>query len=581
MPHLPSSISPGESGHIADHEAVHALLDDIDDEGFEVTGFLEDTLVNRPAAAAINEGWLFYATDEPNLYRSDGTNWIQVVRVPPSTLSGLGAAGTTGVLRRITDGGTPGNIVEDNGSNWRSLFSRATKVIVVTDPEFGAVGDGVTDDTAALQSAIDAAVKGTMIHVPQGLYRITSTLTMSTDGVTMRSFSGGMRNTSGKTEITFDGSAGDTMLEITGQEIVLDGLLWDGEGVAAICIDYIPNNSECQLRNSVLRGATGTNLVMGDGTTPNLVRFEAWNVAVVVNDGATGIHVNAQSTEDIVFNHITVTGSGGSGTPGFLIRVSNGQTTWRDVILDQAAGTGFCVKVEKGAGWMSMYNFTVEGDQFINHDGGAAAAGSVFMQGDLNGMDCSVDDHCINFQGSMGEEDSPFVFMGVRIRTSSTATNAPNVRVQNATLIAQVIFTDSSGGTPGPGTFDVTAGGAHIFNLSNTGPHLQDQNLELNDGSAITATVSGTERRMMDWTSDILRLGEGAGWVGLIMDIGSGVYRHLIAGSDQFSIDSSPANDETNVRLVADRGGTESFSRVKVGAADSGGTGFRALVVDN
>jgi hypothetical protein len=42
---------------------------------------------------------------------------------------------------------------------------------------FGAVGDGTTDDTAALQSALDAG-EGNTVVVPDGTYKLTSTLTI-------------------------------------------------------------------------------------------------------------------------------------------------------------------------------------------------------------------------------------------------------------------------------------------------------------------------------------------------------------------------------------------------------------------
>lgn len=50
-----------------------------------------------------------------------------------------------------------------------------------TPQQFGAVADGTTDDTAAVQAAITAAGAG-YVYFPPGTYRITSTLTVSTSG---------------------------------------------------------------------------------------------------------------------------------------------------------------------------------------------------------------------------------------------------------------------------------------------------------------------------------------------------------------------------------------------------------------
>lgn len=54
-------------------------------------------------------------------------------------------------------------------------------IINVKDPIYGAVGDGVTDDTSSIQAAINSAA-GRKIYVPAGIYRITSNLTYSTSG---------------------------------------------------------------------------------------------------------------------------------------------------------------------------------------------------------------------------------------------------------------------------------------------------------------------------------------------------------------------------------------------------------------
>lgn len=52
-------------------------------------------------------------------------------------------------------------------------------VYSVKDPNYGAVGDGSTDDTAAIQAVIDdlAALRGGICYLPQGTYKITDTIT--------------------------------------------------------------------------------------------------------------------------------------------------------------------------------------------------------------------------------------------------------------------------------------------------------------------------------------------------------------------------------------------------------------------
>ncbi|HQL96033.1 MAG TPA: glycosyl hydrolase family 28-related protein, partial [Candidatus Hydrogenedentes bacterium] len=47
--------------------------------------------------------------------------------------------------------------------------------------DFGARGDGVSDDTDAAQAAVDAAVKarGGRVHFPSGSYRLTRTVTVA------------------------------------------------------------------------------------------------------------------------------------------------------------------------------------------------------------------------------------------------------------------------------------------------------------------------------------------------------------------------------------------------------------------
>ena len=68
----------------------------------------------------------------------------------------------------------------------QALNSRSGAVFNVKDPDFGATGDGVTDDTVAIQAAIDAVPadvadafvnnRGGIVYLPEGTYIISSTI---------------------------------------------------------------------------------------------------------------------------------------------------------------------------------------------------------------------------------------------------------------------------------------------------------------------------------------------------------------------------------------------------------------------
>lgn len=69
-------------------------------------------------------------------------------------------------------------------------IAAALTVFNVKDPAYGAIGDGVTDDTAAIQAAINAVPSaansaGGVVYFPPGMYRITSTLTSTTKNLTL------------------------------------------------------------------------------------------------------------------------------------------------------------------------------------------------------------------------------------------------------------------------------------------------------------------------------------------------------------------------------------------------------------
>ncbi len=84
------------------------------------------------------------------------------------------------------------------------------KELIINVKDYGATGDGVTDDTAAVQAAIDAAPNGGGIVFPRGIYKVSS-LKIRAHGVTL---SGDARRGVRISRLTGSGSA--PLIEISG-----------------------------------------------------------------------------------------------------------------------------------------------------------------------------------------------------------------------------------------------------------------------------------------------------------------------------------------------------------------------------
>ena len=99
--------------------------------------------------------------------------------------------GTAGLFGNVTGGDISGNIIGLNGNlipvtatgstTARSLANRFADVVNVRD--FGAVGDGVADDTVAIQAAINSLSIGGTILFPCGIYKTSSAINVSIAGI--------------------------------------------------------------------------------------------------------------------------------------------------------------------------------------------------------------------------------------------------------------------------------------------------------------------------------------------------------------------------------------------------------------
>jgi len=103
------------------------------------------------------------------------TNSIKISQLPAATTPLTGAEEVALVQGGVTKQATVTDVttvIATGSTTARSLANRAADVVNVKD--FGAVGDGVTDDTAAIQAAANSVAAGGLVFVPNGTYKLST-----------------------------------------------------------------------------------------------------------------------------------------------------------------------------------------------------------------------------------------------------------------------------------------------------------------------------------------------------------------------------------------------------------------------
>lgn len=147
-----------------------------------------------------------------------------------------------GMLLLLSVLGAVAAAVEIPRLNWRG--KRSDWIDVKTDVTPAAKGDGMTDDTAAIQAALDA-LGGNIgnkkaVYLPPGDYKISRTLNLVEKGCVA------MIGHGRDTRIFWDGAADGTMFWENGNRGVrYIGMIWDGMNKAAVGVDHSSRNVFC------------------------------------------------------------------------------------------------------------------------------------------------------------------------------------------------------------------------------------------------------------------------------------------------------------------------------------------------
>lgn len=153
--------------------------------------------------------------------------------------------------------------IGDGTSTWTSLTYQKNPSLPINVKDYGAVGDGTTDDTAAIQAALTAfASVGGELLFPVGTYKVTSNLSVAPAVL------GKIRATGAVLKVGATWPTGAVaVLTINGSNLTVSGLCVDGNGLADRLVTVTNNRANllfenCEFRNTAQQASeTDLNVV--------------------------------------------------------------------------------------------------------------------------------------------------------------------------------------------------------------------------------------------------------------------------------------------------------------------------------
>ena len=367
----------------------------------------------------------------------------------------------------------------------QNLNSKTGLVFNVQDPAFGATGDGVTDDTASIQSALSALpATGGTVYLSQGTYIITSTLTVPANTTLQGAGSGTVLSytATGDDAIRVDPGTGN--LTVFQSRLENFKLITDNTGAVGIRLKDVV---EIVLSGLVVEGSSGgfttagiqfdattttggTIVVLVEGcvvkTNQNGIRFSNANLfnqitlvgnRIQGNEGTAGIFAEQQ------VRGFTVVGNDIEGNTGAQIRMNIGS----DVVtvignwMETNSGSDFGMDFR---GTVQARAITIQGNTFSNNEVlGSTTGDAVRISQPVDGL--SINNNLVNGWNT-----------GINLSTSTLlgADISNNAFVSNGTDLS-TDFRVTSGGTAtiAGGARIVGAGiasqdGLHFFNSRNS-----------------------------------------------------------------------------------------------------------------
>ena len=229
------------------------------------------------------------------------------------------------------------------GAVQTSVQSKLRETVSVRD--FGAVGDGVTDDTAAIQAAIDAIANG-VVFFPVGTYKIGSQIDINT-GVSLMGYGATLSITTAASSFVYGASSIAESHVVAGFKVV-------GNGTTTLTRAVFHTVSGAQIDTVVFKD----------------LYFDSVSFGIYINHESSGNNANAKVI-GCSFVNIFDDSDGVTSGRGVGVAFSGGNTAGRPPLRASVVGCSFTNTGRHAVYISSGSNLTVTGCNFYEHRTGA------------------------------------------------------------------------------------------------------------------------------------------------------------------------------------------------------------------
>lgn len=332
---------------------------------------------------------------------------------------------------------------------------------------YGAVGDGVTDDTTAIAAAITAAGgRGGRVIFPRGVYLISSTLSVNTNGLILEGIGGDVDGTqSGMTTIKWGGATGGTMLKFLKTfnggiyHLRLDGAGTAATGIWLLASGGAQNNTWDHV---YIKGCTGKCLRLADDATASTINeLHAYALRI---DGSgstsTGIYFDQNASENINFYALELASHGTRH-----IHVQAGHMQIYGLLTDGGPAADYCIYTNVP---IRIHGWLAEEAMAIHFAASGQNRGSIIEGCDFRSINPTAGEGAIRWQAS-GAFGGTLTLIGVRIKAAAGYTVDPNIIVAGGGANTCVYAIGVGWDSTTPGSFTLSGANARLVALEEDG----------------------------------------------------------------------------------------------------------------